>query len=128
MRRPASSSRARAAAQPPRPALLRLPAASGADVWPPSCRAVTEAVLAVSPFNALNRVEALRLLARCRAASGRRQAACEALEEAAAAASGVGYVWLEMAALRDLVESSDEPAAARARLDACVGRLPLPHQ
>ena len=90
----------------------------------PPPRAVAEAVLAVSPFNIVNRVDALRLLAQCRAATGQRQAARDALEAAAEEAHRAGYGWLHMVACRDLLECADDKLAARKRLDDALLCLP----
>ena len=77
------------------------------------------------PLSPLVRIEANRTLGRCRAATGRRAAACEAAECAMAEAGRACYVWMEMRVLRDLrewCEPGDEAAVA-ARLQAVLGRM-----
>ena len=83
-------------------------------------------MLELTPFNRLVRVEALRLLARCHDAAGKRAAACEALERAVGDARRAGYVWMELVVLLDLLAHVDEGAAAddvRARLRRCSGAM-----
>ena len=103
-----------AAAAAPRWAVMDVAAAA----------AVAESVLTVA-LNPLVRVEALRLLSKCRAATGDRSAACEASESAAAAAAGAGYVWMEYRALHDLQRLCDpaEADAVRGRVDEVASRM-----
>lgn len=72
----------------------------------------------------LNRIEAWRLLARCRAeGEGDRSAALEALEHAVSESQAVGYRWTEVEALRDMMQwldGEEARAAVRARLDAAA--------
>ena len=82
------------------------------------CCAVAEAVLGISRFNVPNRVDAFRLLARCRAATGQQQAACAALEMAAEEAHRAGYEWLQLLALCAICSS----ARTRSWLCASVWR------
>ena len=109
--------------RPTPPAAMLTVAAPLRAALPPPC-AVAEAVLAISPFNIVNRVDALRLLAQCRAATGQRQAARDALETAAEEAHRAGYGWLQMVACRDLLECADDKLAARKRLDDVLLCLP----
>ena len=74
--------------------------------------AIINGVLAIPPMGdgkgfgvqPLVRIEAWRLLARCRGACGYAAGACEALENAASESRAVGYVWMEAASLRDMLE------------------------
>ena len=86
---------------------------------------VAEGVLRIEAFNPLLRVQSHRLLARANAALGRRAAACEASERAAAEASGAHYLWLEMLSLRDMLGWCEAEAAdgVRSRVSKVVGRL-----
>ena len=52
----------------------------------------------------LVRIEAWRLLARCRSARGDAVGASEALECAASESEAVGFVWMQSEALRDMLE------------------------
>jgi len=73
---------------------------------------IAKGVLAIEPLGdgkgfgmqPLVRIEAWRLLARCRGECGKAGGACEALEEAAKESRAVGYVWMEAAALRDMLD------------------------
>ena len=64
----------------------------------------------------LARIEAWRLLARCRGARGDAAGACEALESAASESEAVGYVWMQAAALRDMLEWVEADGDAWQRL------------
>ena len=86
----------RAAAHTVRPQCTRAQAA-----------AVCEGVLAIGGYCAVQplvRIEAWRLLARCRGARGDTKGACEALESAVRESEAVGYVWMQAEALRDMLE------------------------
>ena len=61
----------------------------------------------------LARIEAWRLLARCRGARGDAAGACEALESAASESEEVGYVWMQAEALRDMLEWTPADGDAR---------------
>ena len=91
--------------------------------------AIVNGVLAIPPLGdgkgfgmqPLVRIEAWRLLARCRGECGKAAGACEALEHAASESRGVGYVWMEAESLRDMlpwVEGTAEEASARMRIAA----------
>ena len=86
---------------------------------------VAEFVLAVESFNPAVRTEAHRLLGRARAALGQHLAAREAAEAAIDEAAKAKYVWLEMLALRDLLEWSEvgEVESVRARLGGVLRRV-----
>ena len=76
--------------------------------------AIVDGVLAIPPLGdgkchpfgmqPLVRIEAWRLLARCRGACGKVDGACEALEQAAKESRAVGYVWMEAESLRDMLQ------------------------
>jgi hypothetical protein len=53
--------------------------------------------------SALLRIEAWRLLARCRGAHGDATGACEALEQAASESQAVGYFFLQVESLREML-------------------------
>jgi len=91
--------------------------------------AIVNGVLAIAPLGdgkgfgmqPLVRIEALRVLARCRGACGKAAEACEALEQAASESRAVGYVWMEAASLRDMlqwVEGDKEEASVQIRIAA----------
>ena len=87
---------------------------------------VAESVLRFEQFNEMTRSPAHRLLGRARAALGQAAAAREAAESAVAGAATAGYVWLEMLALRDLLEyteAADEKEGVRKRLRGVLGRV-----
>ena len=71
-------------------------------------------------MNPLTRIEALRLLARCRGTRDDAAGACEALESAVKESQTCGYVWMEMMSLRDMLGwvGDGEKASVRARIDA----------
>ena len=74
-------------------------------------KTVADGILAMAPLGSgvnfgmpvIHRVEAWRLLARCRGAFGDAAGACEALERAVSEAQAVGYVFLQVASLRDML-------------------------
>ena len=74
--------------------------------------AIINGILAIPPMGdgkgfgmkPLVRIEAWRLLARWQGARGDAAGACEALEKAASESEAVGYVWMQAAALRDMLE------------------------
>ena len=76
------------------------------------------------PMHPLARIEALRLLSR---ATQECAAAWSALEQAAAEAQEVGYVWMELLALRDMLgvrgASHEQRQSAHQRFEAVAGRL-----
>jgi len=73
----------------------------------------------------LARIEAYRLLARCRGAQDDATGACEALESAVNESKAVGYVWMEMVSLRDMLQwCRDGEEAVRARIDAVTAAFP----
>ena len=91
--------------------------------------AVVKGVLAIPPLGdgkgfgmqPLVRIEAWRLLGRCRGACGDTAGAWEALEHAASESRAVGYVWMEAASLRDMlewVEGDAEKASVHMRIAA----------
>ena len=91
--------------------------------------AIVNGVLAIAPLGDGKgfgmqppvRIEALRVLARCRGACGKAAEACEALEQAASESRAVGYVWMEAASLRDMlqwVEGDQEEASVQIRIAA----------
>ena len=53
-------------------------------------------------MNPSTRIQAWRLLARCRGACSNSTGACRALESAVSEAKAAGYVWMEAAALQDM--------------------------
>ena len=63
----------------------------------------------------LARIEAWRLLARCRGAQGNEAGACEALECAVSESQTVGFLWMEAHSLKNLAKrvEGDEVALAR---------------
>ena len=85
--------------------------------------AVVKGVLAIPPLGdgkgfgmqPLVRIEAWRLLARCRGACGDTAGAWEALEHAASESRAVGYVWMEAASLRDMLEFVEGNAEVSSR-------------
>ena len=85
--------------------------------------AIVNGVLAIAPLGdgkgfgmqPLVRIEAWRLLARCRGAGGKAAEACEALEKAASESRAVGYVWMEAASLRDMLQWVEEDAEVNVR-------------
>ena len=85
---------------------------------------VTVGVLAIEALNPVLRVEAYRLLARANATLGRKRAACEAAENAAATAVQAHYVFYEILSLRDVLKWTDasEVQAVCARLRAAAER------
>ena len=86
--------------------------------------AIVNGILAIAPLGdgkglgmqPLVRIEAWRLLARCRGARGDAAGACEALESAASESEAVGYVWMQAAALRDMLEWVEADGDAWQRL------------
>ena len=82
--------------------------------------------------SALLRIEAWRLLARCRGAYGDATGACEALEQAASESQAVGYIFLQVESLREMVAwvEGDSPLPGvpsassdiQARIDELRGR------
>ena len=93
--------------------------------------AIVNGILAIAPLGdgkgfgmpPLVRIEAWRLLARCRGARGDAAGACEALESAASESEAVGYVWMQAAALRDMLEWVEADGDARQRLQARVAEV-----
>ena len=91
--------------------------------------AVVNGVLAIPPLGdgkgfgmqPLVRIEAWRLLARCRGVCGKGREACKALEQAASESRAADYVWMEAAALRDMlqwVEGEAEKECVQTRVAA----------
>jgi hypothetical protein len=83
-------------------------------------RAVVDGFLAIPKIemNPLARIEAWRLLARCRGAKGDSTGACEALELAVEESKEVGFIWMERKALEDMltwVGGGDAAAGVRKR-------------
>jgi len=72
---------------------------------------VAEGVLAIAPegngvgfgMHPLARIEAWRLLACCHGARGNSAGACKALECAVSESQSVGYLWMEVESLRDML-------------------------
>ena len=102
------------------------------EAWD-DAEATVQGVLAIAPLGdgkgfgmqPLVRIEAWRLLARCRGACGKAREACEALEQAASESRAVGYIWMEAESLRDMlqwVEGDSEESSRRvhARIDAVM--------
>ena len=81
------------------------------DAWD-DVEAIVNGVLAIPSLGdgkgfgmqPLVRIEAWRLLARCRGACGKAAEACEALERAVGESRAAGYVWMESVSLGDMVE------------------------
>ena len=88
--------------------------------------AIVDGFLAIPKIemNPLSRIEAWRLLARCRGAKGDSTGACEALERAVEESTEVGFIWMERKALEDMLTWVGGDAATakrvRERLDAVV--------
>ena len=81
-------------------------------------------VLALGEFGmqAAGRIEALRVVARCRGALGEAEAALAALKQGASEAKAPGYAWLEAKCLEDSLQwlGADERSGVQlqAELDA----------
>ena len=73
------------------------------------------------------RIEAWRLLAQCRRARGDNEAAYEALESGVSESRAVGYVWMEVALLREKLEvcepDEDTSLSIQARINTVVAGL-----
>ena len=92
--------------------------------------AIVRGILSIAPLGdgkgfgmqALVRIEAFRLLARCCGSSGKAVEACEELERAASESRTVGYVWMEAESLRDMLLWVEEPErkSVQSRIDAVV--------
>ncbi len=85
--------------------------------------AITEGFVALGELGAqaAARIEAWRLLAKCRASLGDSAAAKAALESGAAEARAPGYVWLEACCLRELAAlagAEEEAAALQGQIEA----------
>ena len=93
--------------------------------------AIVNGILAIAPMGdgkglgmqPLVRIEAWRLLARCRGARGDAAGACEALESAESESEAVGYVWMQAAALRDMLGWVEADGDAWQRLQERVGSV-----
>ena len=82
--------------------------------WAPAAK-VAEEMLAFST-NPLNRLGALRLLARCHREVGQSMEMCETLERATSEANATGFVLFELVVLRDLHEELEERERADVRV------------
>ena len=96
-----------------------------------SSAATVEGILAISHLviQALVRIEAWRLLARCHGARGDAATACELLERAVSESVAVSYVWMEAAALKDMLQwvaEGEASAAVQARINATVTKFHAP--
>ena len=90
--------------------------------------AIVNGVLVIPPLGdgkgfgmqPLVRIEAWRLLARCRGARGEAAGACEALEQAASESRAASYVWMEAASLKDMLEWVEGDAEASAQVQSRI--------
>ena len=96
--------------------------------------AIVRGILSIAPLGdgkgfgmqALVRIEAFRLLARCCGSSGKAVEACEELERAASESRTVGYVWMEAESLRDMLQwvtGDAEEAFVRQRISAVTSEF-----
>ena len=69
-------------------------------------------------MHAAARIEALRLLARCRGARGDKHGAVAALESGVGEARACGYVWMHACCLRDMLGWVEDAGEVKARIDA----------